>query len=199
MKKQNVAIITTILVFILLTLAIVIYYYIPSKTEEGTNTNVPVVENNKPDNTINVATEGNDMILKTSSDTSIRVINEFDINMFTAKKNLVIMFGSWCEHCQEEIQEIGKIIKYYEKNPNVNIIVVAHEFSDTIPNLISLVENDVDFGKREVYLDLERVIRATLDPEASTVPVSYVVDSIGNVLGKHSDAITLDIAKDMLK
>ena len=38
----------------------------------------------------------------------------------------------------------------------------------------------MDFQDIEVKLDLSRIIRKTIDPEASTVPMSYVVDKKGN-------------------
>jgi len=109
------------------------------------------------------------------------------------------MFGSWCSHCQEELEDVEKIVEYYKNNKAVNIILIAHEYEDTISDLTKLVEQDFNFGKIEILVDLKRTIRKTIDPEANTVPISYVVDKNGKVLEKNDGAITLDIAKDMLK
>ena len=148
---------------------------------------------------ISLPTTGNDYIIDTKSGTKIRVINEYTTEYFTADKNLLIMFGSWCSHCEEELNDVEQIVTFYKNNSDVNVILIAHEFEDTVNDLISLVEKDFNFGNTPVFIDLKRTIRQPLDPEASTVPISYVVDKDGNVLKKHSDAITLDIAKDMLK
>ena len=120
-------------------------------------------------------------------------------SFFTKDKNLLIMFGSWCPNCQEEISEIEKIIKEFKNSKNVNVVIIAHEYEDTISDLISLVENDVDFGDVEVKVDLGRIIRKTIDPEASTVPISYVVNKKGKVLKVHDESITLEVAKEMVK
>ena len=147
---------------------------------------------------LNLPTEGNNTVLTTESDTTLRVVNEYDKNFFTAKKNLLIMFASWCPNCQEEISEIEKILKHYKNIKDVNVVLIAHEYSDTVTDLIDLVENDVDFGNVEIKVDLGRVIRKTIDPEASTIPISYVVDKNGKVLEVHNESLTLEKAIDMV-
>ena len=149
--------------------------------------------------TLNLPTSGNDYVLNTDSNTTIRVVNEYDKNFLTKDKNLLIMFASWCPNCQEEITEIQKILERYEDSKDINVVVIAHEYNDTVTDLIDLLENDVDFGNIEVKLDLVRVIRKTIDPEASTIPISYVVDKNGKVLEVLNEGITLNKAIDMLE
>lgn len=197
MNKKYLIICITI-TFIALTFGITIGIYFSKNMNENTNantTNNTTTENNE----FNLPTTGNDTVIETNSKTTLRVINEYDKSFFTAKKNLLIMFGSWCEHCQEEIKDIEEIVNYYYDNKNVNVILIAHEYNDTISDLKDLVEEDVDFKDTEVLIDLGRIVRKAIDPEASTVPVSYVVDKNGNILNKHDSAITLDKAKEMLK
>lgn len=195
--KKNIGIILTIVLFVLLILGIVIFIAVTknvNKNNTGTD-KLPVTNDNK----ISLPTTGNDTVITTNSKTTLRVINEYDKAFFTEKKNLLIMFGSWCNHCKEEIKDIEQIVKYYENNKDVKVILIAHEYEDTIEELKSMLENDVDFGDAEVFIDLKRIIRKTIDPEASTVPISYVVDSDGNILNKHDSSITLTEAKEMLK
>ena len=89
------------------------------------NINAPIVNNGGNENTgnpsneenntpLDLPTEGNDTILTTKSDTTLRVVNEYDKNFITAKKNLLIMFASWCPNCQAEISEIEKILQHYK-------------------------------------------------------------------------------------
>ena len=163
------------------------------------NTNNTLPEQEESNNNLNLPTSGNDYVITTKSKTSIRVINEYDDKMFSKDKNLLIMFGTWCPNCQEEISEIEKIIDYFKNNKNINVIVIAHEYEETVNDLINLVENDVDFQDIEVKLDLSRIIRKTIDPEASTVPMSYVVDKKGNILKKHDTSTTLQDAIQMVK
>lgn len=164
---------------------------------ENENTNN---EQQEPNNStlLDLPTEGNNTILSNESDTTLRVINEYDKNFFTAKKNLLIMFASWCPNCQEEINEILKILKHYKNQKDVNVVLIAHEYDDTVTDLIDLVENDVDFGNVEIKIDLGRIIRKTIDPEASTIPISYVVDKNGKVLDVHNESLTLEKAIDMV-
>jgi len=150
-------------------------------------------------NSLNLPTEGNNTVLTTNSPTTLRVVNEYDKNFFTAEKNLLIMFASWCPNCQAEIAEIEKILNKYKNNSNVNIVLIAHEYEDTVEDLIELVEKDVNFGDAEVKIDLGRIIRRKIDPEASTIPISYVVDKSGKVLAVHNESLTLEKAIEMLE
>lgn len=192
-KKSLVILIITFVLGIVLG-GTVIYYTITSQ-------NNPTSNNNPEENetSLNLPTEGNDTIINTNSATTIRVVNEYDKSFFTADKNLLIMFASWCPNCQAEISEIQKILQRYKNNKNINIVLIAHEFEETITDLITLVEEDIDFGDVEIKLDLKRIIRKTIDPEASTIPISYVVDKQGKVLDIYDNSLTLEQAIQMLE
>ncbi len=203
---QNKILTTAIITFILgLVIGGLCIYFI---TKANTNTTVenPTTENNENvnneeenSNSLNLPTEGNNTVLTTASDTTLRVVNEYDKSFFSKEKNLLIMFASWCPNCQEEISEIEKILKHYKNTKNVNVILIAHEYDDTVTDLINLLENDVDFGNIEIKIDLGRVIRKEIDPEASTIPISYVVDKNGKVLESYNDSLTLEKAIEMVE
>lgn len=207
MFKKYLPIIIINVAFLSIITGIMIYFLI-NHENPADNNNTPIeipkeditVENNGTTNSnLNLPAEGNDTIIKTKVDTTIRVVNEYSTDFFTAKKNLLIMFASWCPNCQEEINEIEKILNRYKNNKNVNIVLIAHEFEDTVTDLIDLIENDVNFGNVEVKIDLKRVIRKKLDPEASTIPISYVVDKKGNVLEKYDESLTLNKVIEMIE
>ena len=199
--KKYLPIIIVVFIFGLIVGGTAIYYFTkPDENLNNTNTNTSVNNNTEgTSNSLTLPTEGNDTIMTINSETTLRVVNEYDKNFFTAKKNLLIMFASWCPNCKEEISEIEKILKYYKNNKDINVILIAHEYNDTITDLIDLLENEVDFGKIEVKIDLGRIIRKTIDPKASTIPISYVVNKDGDVLEVFNDSLTLKKAIEMLE
>lgn len=201
MQKKHILIL--IITFILgITIGAVCTYVYITNNDNNNNIVTGNENNNNQEqgeyNPLDLPTEGNNTILTTESDTTLRVVNEYDKNFLTAKKNLLIMFASWCPNCQEEISEIEKILKHYKNVKDVNVVLIAHEYDNTVTDLIDLVENDVDFGNVEIKVDLGRVIRKTIDPEASTIPISYVVDKNGKVLEVHNESLTLEKAIDMV-
>ena len=203
MKKKEIifALIIFILMFSLLTLLLFIMIEKQEHIISNNGTNTQTIAGLGPLKE-SIPTIGNDMVLKTHSETKIRIVNEYNKNVLTAKKNLFIMFASWCPSCKEEITEIENIINEYKDNKDVNVIVIAHEFNQSdypLEGLISLLENDVNYGDFEIWVDFDRVIRKELDPEASTIPISYVVDKNGKILSKHESTLTLEKAKEMLK
>ena len=173
-KKYLVAII--VFIILLGITGIVIYYFNNNEEVPNGDNNITIDNTENENNTLDLPTEGNLTVIDTDVDTTIRVINQYDETFFSAKKNLLIMFASWCPNCQKEISEIEKILKHYKDNKDVNVVLIAHEYEGTVTDLIDLIENDVDFGDVEVQLDLKRIIRKTIDPDASTIPISYVVD-----------------------
>ena len=206
MTKKEILIAAGMFVVIFSLLAGLVYFIIHSESStvsQNTGHNIDTqIDTPKGPKKEDIPTSGNDTIYLTDVETRIRIINEYDKNLFTAKKNLLIMFGSWCPNCQEEIKEVSKIINYYKDNKDVNVILIAHEFKESdypLEGIISLVENDVNYGEYEVLVDFNRIIRATIDPSANTVPISYVVDKSGKVLEKNEDSLTLDAAREMLK
>lgn len=205
MQKKHILIL--IITFILGIIIGAVCTYVYTSNDNSGNNNV--ISGNESENNngqeesventpLDLPTEGNHTVLTTESDTTLRIVNEYDKNFFTAKKNLLIMFASWCPNCQAEISEIEKILKHYKNSKDVNVVLIAHEYNDTVTDLIELVENDVDFGNVEIKIDLGRVIRKTIDPEASTIPISYVVDKKGKILEVHNESLTLEKAINMV-
>ena len=197
MSRKYITLMISIIICILVGGVVIYYFSNPSEnisnnsgTHVNNNNNNETNNNQAENNTTKLPTVGNDTVITTKSETSIRIINEYDEKLFTANKNLLIMFASWCPNCQEEINEIEKILKHYKNDKNVNIVLIAHEYEETLEDLINLVENDVNFGNVEIKLDLGRIIRKTIDPQASTIPISYVVDKDGKVLEMHKAPIT---------
>lgn len=205
MQKKHILILIITFILGIITGAVCTYVYTKNNNSDNNNilTGNEAQNNNNEQKTgnytpLDLPTEGNNTILTTESDTTLRVVNEYDKNFFTAKKNLLIMFASWCPNCQEEISEIEKILKHYKNVKDVNVVLIAHEYDNTVTDLIELVENDVDFGNVEIKIDLGRIIRKTIDPEASTIPISYVVDKSGKVLEVHNASLTLEKAIEMV-
>lgn len=202
MSKKYLPIILVFILGLILGGTVIYYFTKPNdntNVANGNNTNTTNNNGSENNNTLDLPTEGNNTVLTTNVNTTLRVVNEYDKNFFTANKNLLIMFASWCPNCQQEISEIEKILKHYKGNKNVNVILIAHEYNDTVTDLIELLENDVDFGNAEVKIDLGRVIRKTIDPEASTIPISYVVDKNGEVLSVYNNSLTLEKAIEMVE
>lgn len=197
MTKKHFPIVIGFIFGILVTGISMYNYFKPSSVTPNQPPNVQETPDENSES-LNLPTEGNNTVLTTNSKTTLRVINEYDNSFFTANKNLLIMFASWCPNCQEEINEIEKILDYYKNNKNVNVILIAHEFDNTVTDLIKMIENDVNFGDVEIKIDLGRVIRKTIDPEASTIPISYVVDKNGNILESFNDSLTLKKAIQMV-
>lgn len=206
MKRNNLPLIIIFVVFILVCSIIVCFFITSDKQAQNNKPNSPITNSTKPSTltpqetpTFNIPTSGNNTVFTTKSDTTLRIVNEYDENFFKSNKNLLIMFASWCPNCQEEISEIEKILKHYKDNKDVSIILIAHEYDNTISDLINLVENNVNFGKIELKVDLPRAIRKKIDPQASTIPISYVVDKTGKVLQVHNESLTLEKAIEMVE
>ncbi len=97
-------------------------------------------------------------------------------NYISKKENtLVIVMASWCSHCNNEAEELNKIMI---DNPDYNIIVVSHDYET------SEIEDFLNKHNYNWFVihDSQRIIRKSLDPEADTVPCAYLVDTKGNLL-----------------
>lgn len=198
-KKKKFILITFV---ILLISALGIYYFVfwnrdNMENEEKNTQNESIYTNTESENNkIVLPTTGNDMVIKTKSKSTIRVINEFNESMFKGKKSILFMWGSWCGNCATEMSDLKKILDYY-KGSNINVVFVSHDFD--AETLITYVEkDDVDFDT-EILLDLGRVIRAHLDPDASTVPVTYFLDENVTVKYKYDTPITFNKVQEILK
>lgn len=189
--------IITILIVSLLAIALIIFiilysgtYFVKAKVVT-TNSSNPSINN-----TDNISSTGNDEIVKINSKSTIRIINSYDKRMFEGKKCILLMWGSWCPNCAEEFDDLKEILDYY-KDTDIRIVFISHDYE--LDTLVSFVEReDIDYDT-EIYLDLGRVIRSALDPEASTVPVTYFLDENTNVIKKHDQVITLKEVKDIIK
>ncbi|MNI60975.1 Sporulation thiol-disulfide oxidoreductase A precursor [compost metagenome] len=101
------------------------------------------------------------------------------------KKMLVICWASWCHVCTSETSEIDQFIN---KNPDKQVIIVSHDNKkEDIENYLK--ENDL---KWFVIYDRDRIIRKSLDPQATTIPATYLLDKKGNVINTYKSKMTLD-------
>lgn len=195
-KKKTILIIFVILLIVTLG----IYYFVfwnrdAMEEKKNIENESTYTETESENNKIVLPTTGNDMVIKTKSKSTIRVINEFDESMFKGKKSILFMWGSWCGNCATEMSDLKKILDYY-KNTDIHVVFVSHDFD--VQTLITYVErDDVDFDT-EILLDLGRVIRAHLDPDASTVPVTYFLDENVTVKYKYDTPITFNKVKEIL-
>lgn len=192
------------LIFALI-ISIITFYYVKKinlKSYENNNQNIYSENENttdEKDNGIVLDTKTNDMIISTKSNSTIRVINKYDKSMFKNKnaKTFLIMFGSWCSNCEKEFADIVKAVQYYKGSQEVNIILIAHEYY--VEDLIEFLETSgYDFNS-EIFMDLGRVIRRTIDPDEATVPVAYLLDKNGDIISKHKGALTFDKIKEIIK
>ena len=204
MTKKEIILMVIMFALIFGMLAFLLFFMINRETTtplpNSGNTELPATQLGPHKDSID--TETNNTVIKTNNETKIRIINKMDSSMLSAKKNLLIMFASWCPSCQVEILEIESIINHYKEDKDVNVIVIAHEFNkDDYPlsGLITLLEENVNYGDFEVFVDFGRIIRKTIDKDANTIPISYVVDKNGNILQKHEQTLTLEKAQEMLK
>ena len=69
-----------------------VYFYTQEEVQATPNENTQTENNEQEENanSLNLPTEGNDTVLTTNSDTTLRVINEYDDAFFTKKKNLLM-------------------------------------------------------------------------------------------------------------
>lgn len=143
---------------------------------------------NKTTNTTDESTYNeSETVINVDEDSSIRIIKEYDENMFKGKKSLVFFWASWCSHCQEEYEVVKTAITEYQ-NRGYNIYLVSHDYK--ISELADFMKNnDLNY---EVYFDENRIIRSNFDPEASSVPLTYIIDENARLIASHNGPITLD-------
>ncbi|MBR5227783.1 MAG: TlpA family protein disulfide reductase [Clostridia bacterium] len=188
MKK----IIITIFAFIILVgtiLGTIIWYRNkPEVQNSGTN-------NNSTNNVSNVVTDytTNTQIIKTNSNSTLRVVNYYDETMFKGKNTILFMWASWCPNCNSELDDLNEILKKYKNDKDVNIVFIAHERpteDGNLDNLINLLESGtIDFDT-EILVDFGRVIRKHLDPEEAYIPRTYFLDKNCNILEEIETTVT---------
>lgn len=171
------------------------FYTKPTETNNNENANSTHISKEYFNNNLENITDNNHVI-KTNSKSTIRNISFFDKTMFEGKKSILFMWGSWCPNCAEEFDDLEEILEYY-KDSNIRIQFIAHDFE--LNTLVDFLERKNINYDTEVFLDLRRVIRGAIDPEASTVPVTYFLDENVNIKYKYDEVITLEKVKEIVK
>lgn len=176
-------------VILCLALGVIAYFAIDYFKEK------PIDNNEKPiDNAEIILNDtDNSQIITTNSNSTIRVINYYDEEMFKGKNTILFMWSSWCPNCAKEMDALNEVLAKYKDDPDFDIVFIAHEIEDNgIEGLIELLEGGtVDFDT-EILLDFGRVIRHEIDPEASTIPKTYFLDENLNVLHRIDSPITVE-------
>lgn len=196
-----------IILFILIIICVVIFsflaiYYGPKYIKGLNKEEKKITEENKNTNSLDIyevsnKKSDNSTIIKTNSKSTIRMIEKYDANMFKGHNSILIMWGTWCPHCQATLQDMKEVVDHY-KNTDIKVYLISHDFE--LQTLVTFLEEDKTFNfEEEIFFDLERVIRKAVDPEANTVPVAYILDEDLNVVAKFDGGITLQEAKNMLK
>lgn len=186
-----------IILCVILCLVLSIGAYVIIQDYNGGNTWKPNNDNpsneNEAQNEIIFNETDNSQIIKTNSNSTIRVINYFDESMFKGKNTILFMWASWCPNCATEMEALNEILAKYKNDKNFEIVFIAHEFKDSgIDTLLELLEGGtVDFDT-EILLDFGRVIRHELDPEAGTIPKTYFLDKDLNILHRIDEAVTVN-------
>lgn len=170
-----------------------IYLGIKEYNERNISNNNSKNNESKTDSEIVFNETDNSQIITTNSNSTIRIINYYDENMFKGENTILFMWASWCPHCATELDALNDILAKYKDDPDFNIVFITHEFKDSgIDNLLELLEGGTVDYDTEILVDFGRVIRHAIDPEASTVPKTYFLDKESNVLYKIDDAITVE-------
>ena len=131
--------------------------------------------------------EGNNEVIKVDNDSSIRIIAEYNENMFKGHKSLIFFWASWCSHCKEEYDVVKTAIDNYQ-NRGYTIYVISHDYE--ISELAEFMKNN-EFNY-EVYFDEERIIRKNIDPEASSVPLTYILNEDGKLVDFYDGPISIE-------
>ena len=191
-EKIKKIILPCIIVLTTIVLIIFIYtliQYISSKNKLNENS-----DNNSNNTELEYTMkEGNNTIISVDENSSIRIITEYDENMFKGHKSLIFFWASWCSHCQEEYEVVKTAIFNYQ-NQAYKIFVISHDYEET--ELAEFMKNN-DFNY-EVYFDEARIIRKNINPEASSVPLTYILDETGTLIDSHNGPITLDALNKLI-
>lgn len=131
--------------------------------------------------------------IQVDDDSSIKIVTEYDENMFKENKSLIFFWASWCSHCQEEYDVIKTAISDYQ-NRGFNIYIVSHDYEKD--ELFTFMKNnELNY---EVYFDESRVIRAHFNPEASSIPLTYIIDENAKLIASHDGPITLEELNNLI-
>lgn len=196
-KIKKIVLIFTI--FLVIFVSVVFVYtliqYI-SNIQDINNTNNTEIENNTTNNNSkdeNTKSDANSTVIKVDDDSSIRIITEYDENMFKGHKSLIFFWASWCSHCQEEYDVVKTAISDLQ-NQGYKIYVISHDYyKDELAEFMK--KNDFNY---EVYFDETRIIRKNIDPEASSVPLTYILDENAKLIDYYDGTITMQELKDLM-
>lgn len=178
MKKYKFIMLILIIILIIISYAFInalINYF---KTTKKTDNSIQF---------INTEAQLNNKIIKVDKDSSIRILEEYDENMFKGKKSLVFFWASWCSHCLEEYNVVKTAITDYQ-NKGYNIYLISHDYEKEELSKF-MKNNDLNY---EVYYDEQRIIRNHFTPQASSVPLTYIIDENAKLIDSYNGAITLD-------
>ena len=167
-KKDNLLFIIICIVAII-SLALFIYTFVKYlENNDDLNSTLGNKQNFEEKHT---STKDTSTVITVDEDSSIRVIDQYDETMFKGHKSIIFFWASWCSHCREEIPVLKTVISDYQ-NKGYNIYLVSHD--NKIEELSDFMKSeDLNY---EVYFDIQRIIRANFDPEASSVPLTYIID-----------------------
>lgn len=174
-----------------------IYYIITKESNPDIN------KNNGNNLTVDIPTDekNNEQVITTNSNSTIRVVNYYDEEMFKGKNTILFMWGSWCPNCEEEFDDLNKILQIYKNDKDVNIVFIAHEFKQddgNIDSLLNLLEGGtVDFDT-EILLDYGRVIRKHIDPEEGYIPRTYFLNKDCSVLEELTEPVTFEQVESLI-
>ena len=186
MKKDKSRIILYIIILLVIIAAICFIYtlvqYLSTKAEnlnsDNTSTTAPSSSN---------ASLNNNQIITVDNDSTIRIITDYNENMFKGHKSLIFFWASWCSHCQEEYDVLKTALTDYQ-NKGYTIYVISHD--NDINELAEYMrKNDLNY---EVYFDEKRIIRSNINPEADSVPLTYILDKDAKLIDSHEGPITLE-------
>ena len=186
MKKDKSRIILYIIILLVIIAAICfIYTLVQYLSTKGENLNSDNTSTTAPSSSS--ASLNNNQIITVDNDSTIRIITDYNENMFKGHKSLIFFWASWCSHCQEEYDVLKTALTDYQ-NKGYTIYVISHD--NDINELAEYMrKNDLNY---EVYFDEKRIIRSNINPEANSVPLTYILDKDAKLIDSHEGPITLE-------
>lgn len=184
MKKDKSKIILYVIILLIIIAAICFIYtlaqYLLAKSENSNNIHTLTPSSNS-------TSLSNNQIITVDNNSTIRVVTDYDENMFKGHKSLIFFWASWCSHCQEEYDVLKTALTDYQ-NKGYTIYVISHD--NDINELAEYMrKNDLNY---EVYFDEKRIIRSNINPEANSVPLTYILDKDAKLIDSHEGPITLE-------
>ncbi len=126
--------------------------------------------------------------LKSINNYSIHTADDTFLDKYIDKNNntLVVFWSSLCSHCLNEAEELNNFI--VSNNTNLKIIIVSHdyEYSDLEEYL---KEHNYNWN---VILDTDKTIRNHIDPGASGIPASYLLNKNGEIINYYKGELNFD-------